>query len=99
VKEELTEKVVSEEKVEESTANKEESVPKSETIKAEIKKLSGPTVLGKIELPKTPVKTKPSQEDDPNKRKRKRIKKVNVEKAGKKAFKDQKRPSRAPQKN
>ncbi len=98
VKEEPTEKVVSEEKVEESTANKEESVPKSETIKAEIKKLSGPTVLGKIELPKTPVKTKPSQEDDPNKRKRKRIKKVNVEKAGKKAFKDQKRPSRASQK-
>lgn len=98
VKEEPTEKVVSEEKVEESTANKEESVPKSETIKAEIKKLSGPTVLGKIDLPKTPEKAKPSLEDDPNKRKRKRIKKVNVEKAGKKAFKDQKRPSRTPQK-
>ena len=81
VKDEPAEKVVSDEKVEESTANKEESVPKSETIKAEIKKLSGPTVLGKIELPKTPVKTKSSQEDDPNKRKRKRIKKVNVEKA------------------
>ena len=98
VKDQPTEKVVSDEKVEESTANKEESVPKSETIKAEIKKLSGPTVLGKIDLPKTPEKVKPSQEDDPNKRKRKRIKKVNVEKAGKKAFKDQKRPSRAPQK-
>ena len=98
VKEEPTEKVESEEKVEESTANKEESVPKSETIKAEIKKLSGPTVLGKIDLPKTPEKIKPAQEDDPNKRKRKRIKKVNVEKAGKKAFKDQKRPPRAPQK-
>ena len=98
VKEEATEKVESEEKVEESTANKEESVPKSETIKAEIKKLSGPTVLGKIDLPKTPVKTKPSQEEDPNKRKRKRIKKVNVEKAGKKAFKDQKKSPRAPQK-
>jgi len=98
VKEEATEKVESEEKVEESTANKEESVPKSETIKAEIKKLSGPTVLGKIDLPKTPVKTKPAQEDDPNKRKRKRIKKVNVEKAGKKAFKDQKKSPRAPQK-
>tara|TARA_B100001564_G_scaffold81731_1_gene65775 strand:+ start:911 stop:3457 length:2547 start_codon:yes stop_codon:yes gene_type:complete len=98
VKNQPTEKVVSDEKVEESTANKEESVPKSETIKAEIKKLSGPTVLGKIDLPKTPEKVKPSQEDDPNKRKRKRIKKVNVEKAGKKAFKDQKRPSRAPQK-
>ena len=98
VKEEPTEKVESEEKVEESTANKEESVPKSETIKAEIKKLSGPTVLGKIDLPKTPEKIKPAQEEDSNKRKRKRIKKVNVEKAGKKAFKDQKRPPRAPQK-
>lgn len=98
VKEEPTEKVESEEKVEESTANKEESVPKSETIKAEIKKLSGPTVLGKIDLPKTPEKIKLDQEDDSNKRKRKRIKKVNVEKAGKKAFKDQKRPPRAPQK-
>ena len=98
VKDQPTEKVVSDEKVEESTANKEESVPKSETIKAEIKKLSGPTVLGKIDLPKTPEKAKPSLEDDPNKRKRKRIKKVNVEKAGKKAFKDQKRPSRATQK-
>jgi translation initiation factor IF-2 len=91
VEDKPNEKALSEEKVE-------ESVPKSETIKAEVKKLSGPTVLGKIELPKTPVKAKPSQKDDPNKRKRKRIKKVNVEKAGKKAFKDQKRPSRAPQK-
>ena len=98
VKEEPTEIVDSEEKVEESTANKEESVPKSETIKAEIKKLSGPTVLGKIDLPKTPEKIKPAQEEDSNKRKRKRIKKVNVEKAGKKAFKDQKRPPRATQK-
>jgi len=98
VKDVSAEKVVSDEKVEESTANKEESLPKSETIKAEIKKLSGPTVLGKIDLPKTPEKAKPSLEDDPNKRKRKRIKKVNVEKAGKKALKDQKRPSRAPQK-
>ena len=98
VKDVSAEKVVSDEKVEESTANKEESLPKSETIKEEIKKLSGPTVLGKIDLPKTPEKAKPSLEDDPNKRKRKRIKKVNVEKAGKKALKDQKRPSRAPQK-
>jgi translation initiation factor IF-2 len=86
------------EKVEESAVNTEEAVTKSETIKADIKKLSGPTVLGKIELPKTPVKAKPSDEDDQNKRKRKRIKKVNVEKAGIKAFKDQKRPSRTPQK-
>jgi len=98
VNDETAEKVLSDEKVEESSANKEESVQKSETIKAEIKKLSGPTVLGKIELPKTPVKAKPPLDEDPNKRKRKRIKKVNVENAGKKAFKDQKRSSRPPQK-
>jgi translation initiation factor IF-2 len=98
VNDETAEKVVSDEKLEESSANKEESVQKSETIKAEIKKLSGPTVLGKIELPKTPVKAKPPLDEDPNKRKRKRIKKVNVENAGKKAFKDQKRSSRPPQK-
>ena len=97
-KDEPAEKVVSKEKVEESTVNKEDSDPESGTIKADFKKLSGPTVLGKIELPKNPVKAKPTEEDDPNKRKRKRIKKVNVEKAGKKAFKDQKRPSRTPQK-
>ena len=60
------------------------------TIKAEAKKLSGPTVLGKIELPKEKVKipAKKSDADDPNKRKRKRIKKVNVEKAGKKAIQE-----------
>ena len=55
-----------------------------ETIKAGIKKLTGPVVLGKIDLPAEKKKA-PS---DPNhdKRKRKRIKKVvNVEKAGKKA--------------
>ena len=98
VNDETAEKVLSDEKVEESSANKEESAQKSETIKAEIKKLSGPTVLGKIELPKTPVKAKPPLDEDPNKRKRKRIKKVNVENAGKKAFKDQKRSSRPPQK-
>ena len=86
------------EKAEESAINTQEPVTKSQTIKADIKKLSGPKVLGKIELPKTPVKEKPSDEEDPNKRKRKRIKKVNVEKAGKKVFKDQKKHSRTPQK-
>ena len=86
------------EKAEESAVNTQELVTKSQTIKADIKKLSGPKVLGKIELPKTPVKENLSDEEDPNKRKRKRIKKVNVEKAGKKVFKDQKKPSRTPQK-
>ncbi len=50
-----------------------------ETIKAERQKLSGPTVVGKIELPKEKEKTS----GDDKKRKRKRIKKVNVEKQAK----------------
>ena len=80
-----------EEKLDKKDSNPEVS-DKNEvvTIKAEAKKLSGPTVLGKIELPKEKVKTpaKKSDADDPNKRKRKRIKKVNVEKAGKKAIQE-----------
>tara|TARA_B100000963_G_C22630927_1_gene674889 strand:+ start:876 stop:3479 length:2604 start_codon:yes stop_codon:yes gene_type:complete len=58
------------------------------TIKAEAKKLSGPTVLGKIELPKEKEKAESSSSDDTQRRKRKRIKKVNVEKAGKKAIQE-----------
>ena len=55
-----------------------------ETIKAASEKLSGPTVLGKIELPVEKKKEPAGSSHD--KRKRKRIKKVvNVEKAGKKA--------------
>tara|TARA_B100001094_G_scaffold320256_1_gene366207 strand:+ start:2419 stop:4971 length:2553 start_codon:yes stop_codon:yes gene_type:complete len=77
-----------------------EKVPVSKTIKAEAKKLSGPKVLGKIELPKVPEKTKTTSVDDSDssKRKRKRIKKVNVEKAGKKVFKDQRKKTKTPQK-
>ena len=48
--------------------------PEIETIKVERQKLSGPTVIGKIELP---ADRKPSDRDEP-KRKRKRIKKVEV---------------------
>ena len=93
------------EKTSEPVKSKEDSIseekePVSETIKAEAKKLSGPKVLGKIELPKVPVKTKPSNSDDSDasKRKRKRIKKVNVEKTGKKVFKDQRNRTKTPQK-
>jgi translation initiation factor IF-2 len=68
-----------------------------DTIKAEAKKLSGPKVLGKIDLPV--VKPKSSVSDADNaRRKRKRIKKVNVEKAGKKASKEFKKSKKAPQK-
>ena len=59
--------------------------PKEEisTIKAEAKKLSGPTVLGKINLPveKEKKKSDGDSDSDSSRRKRKRIKKVNVEKA------------------
>jgi translation initiation factor IF-2 len=57
-----------------------EKAPEIETIRVVRQTLSGPTVLGKIELPverpRTPVAS--SSEDANNKRKRKRIKKVEV---------------------
>lgn len=97
------EKVVAEKKEEEKESkktdeaeNKEEDLP-VETIKAHAEKLSGPTVLGKIELPKEKsVKEKKEEREKAKaeakeKRKRKRIKKVNVEKAGKKAAQEQKK--------
>ena len=69
------------------------------TIKAEAKKLSGPKVLGKIDLPVVKPKAKPADKtEDSNKRKRKRIKKVNVEKAGKKATQELRRPKKTEQK-
>ena len=91
---------VKEEKTEIKTAdpvNKNKIEP-SETIKAEAKKLTGPKVLGKIELPKVPVKSKPSEDSEASKRKRKRIKKVNVEKAGKNVFRDKRKATKTAQK-
>ncbi len=66
--------------------------PQIETIKARSEKLTGPKVLGKIELPKEQVRSKSS--DDDNKRKRKRIKKVNVEKAGQRATREHKKANK-----
>ncbi|MEC7527388.1 MAG: translation initiation factor IF-2, partial [Bacteroidota bacterium] len=70
------------------------------TIKAEAKKLSGPTVLGKINLPVEKEKKKSDDENDSDssRRKRKRIKKVNVEKAGRRASKEHKKTTKGPQK-
>ena len=71
------------------SAQQADSTEEVKTIKAEAKKLSGPTVLGKIELPKEKEKAESSSSsDDTQRRKRKRIKKVNVEKAGKKAIQE-----------
>ncbi|WP_306641742.1 translation initiation factor IF-2 [Sanyastnella coralliicola] len=59
---------------------------KPEIVRAEAKKLTGPTVVGKIELPVEKPKKKPvasSTDDDlRKKRKRKRISKVDVDKPG-----------------
>ena len=67
------EKEVEVKKEEEAPAKKEEI----ETIKIERKKITGPTVLGKIELPvEKPKSSGNSKADHANKRKRKRINKV-----------------------
>lgn len=73
----------------------EPEVPKEiETIRVERQVLSGPTVLGRIDLPvekpKTPTKQGESASSE-SKRKRKRIKKVNINLAGADAGKTQKR--------
>ncbi|SFT66936.1 bacterial translation initiation factor 2 (bIF-2) [Lishizhenia tianjinensis] len=59
-----------------------------ETIKVERKKLTGPTVVGKIELPVEKKKTSSAD----NKRKRKRIKKVDVNKQASKNPNDKRKP-------
>lgn len=61
-------------------APKEEEV---ETIKAEAEKLTGPKVVGKIELPVEKKREKPDRNNDDRRNKRKRIKKVNIEKTAK----------------
>ncbi|MCG8579384.1 MAG: translation initiation factor IF-2 [Bacteroidales bacterium] len=67
------------EKAAEAPEKKEEKPAGEDTFRAtQVKKLSGPTVIGKIELPKTPAKSDNKSAADKNankKRKRKRIKK------------------------
>ena len=78
---------VVEEKVEEKAAEPvaeapdETAAPEIETIRVETKKLSGPTVLGKIELPVERPKSVGSSRPGDERKKRKRIKKVDVAKA------------------
>jgi len=76
--------VEAEEKVEEPEVSKEpaeevkEEEKKKPFFKSEIEKLSGPTVVGKIDLPKKEEKKKPvasSSDDDSRKKRRKRIRK------------------------
>ena len=62
-------------KAEEKDKEKKEASEDIQTIKAASDKLSGPKVVGKIELP-----AKKEKKDSNDRKKRKRIKKVNVEK-------------------
>ena len=92
---------IKEDKVEQKAENvieeiQHEPADETKTIKAETQKLSGPKVLGKIELPKVQEKTEDKDDGDASKRKRKRIKKVNVEKAGRKVFKEKRKPTKSP---
>ena len=68
-----------EEIVEKKAEPKVQPVEEIETIKAKTEKLSGPTVVGKIDLPVAKEKST-DKAGDADRRKRKRIKKVNVEK-------------------
>ena len=91
---------IKEDKVEQKAENvieeiQHEPADETKTIKAETQKLSGPKVLGKIELPKVQEKTEDKDDGDASKRKRKRIKKVNVEKAGRKVFKEKRKPTKS----
>ena len=58
-----------------------ESPEKVETIRVERKVLSGPTVLGKIDLPVDKAKSKPENNQQGERKKRKRIKKIDPVKA------------------
>ncbi|MDO7613813.1 MAG: translation initiation factor IF-2, partial [Crocinitomicaceae bacterium] len=84
--EEIKKEEVKEKETPEKEAPKEAPKEAIETIKFERKKIAGPTVLGKIELPverpKSPAGS--SRPENLNKRKRKRIKKVEVPSTGNK---------------
>ena len=70
------EKAAAEQAAEDNAAKPEPA--KVDKLETKIEKLSGPTVVGKIELPVEKKKTAADKSDD-NKRKRKRITKVDVE--------------------
>ncbi|MGB1635182.1 MAG: translation initiation factor IF-2 [Flavobacteriales bacterium] len=76
------------EKEAEAPAKEEKQAPaEPEVVRAKAEKLSGPTVVGKIELP-VEKKRSTSKTADDGKRKRVRVKKVDVAKAGGAAAKD-----------
>lgn len=79
--EETKEERAEEKKTEEKPADKSTEKPATETIRAERQVLSGPNVVGKIELPVERERGSSNAE----KRKRKRVRKIDVEKQAKAA--------------
>ena len=77
----------------EEEPKKEPAEPEAEVVRAQAEKLTGPTVVGKIDLP---VEKKPTTAGE--KRKRKRITKVDVEAAGQQAGKRDRTVTGAPRK-
>ncbi|MDR0800918.1 translation initiation factor IF-2 [Fluviicola sp.] len=67
-------------KQEQPKASEEDAPKEIETIRVETQRLSGPTVLGKIELPVEKPKSVGSSRPGDDRKKRKRIKKVDVAK-------------------
>lgn len=72
--------VKEEPKAEQPKASSEDAPKEIETIRVETQRLSGPTVLGKIELPVEKPKSVGSSRPGDDRKKRKRIKKVDVAK-------------------
>lgn len=81
--------VVKEEKKEEEKKEEVKELPKEpETIRVERQKLTGPNVIGKIELPvEKPRTSGGSNESQAEKRKRKRVRKVDINQAAQQASK------------
>lgn len=96
--------VKTEEKIEKKTVEVKAVTPpvkkdEIETIKIERRKITGPTVLGKIELPvEKPKSSANSRAENANKRKRKRIKKVETPAPGAKGSGNSKFQPNRPQK-
>ena len=82
------------------TKTQEENTPPAskepEVVRAKVEKLSGPTVVGKIELPAERKKTR-SKPGEEGKRKRVRVKKVDVSKAGGAGQRDSRGKGRRPE--
>ncbi|MBX7094035.1 MAG: translation initiation factor IF-2 [Flavobacteriales bacterium] len=97
VEEVVTPVVVEEKPVEEvkvETPPAEDKPAEIETIRAEVNKLTGPKILGKIVLPVAKESSNSSNQNAESRKKRKRIKKVNIDQAAKQQSNQQNKQKR-----